>query len=163
MIKYKVVLKKDSWLMRAIGFILKPFNKTFMTHFVTTIGSTVYVPRDHFIDDGLLQHELQHISDSKKWPVLYELSYLFCLPFGFTMRAHWERRAYRHTIKAMIKSGYSIEATEEIVKWLEPNFTGPNYLWMDLRKKKVRAWILDEIENVQQGRAVETIEAVRVQ
>jgi len=158
MIKYKVILKKDSWLMRAIGFILKPFNKEFMSNYVTTIGSTMYSPRPD-LDDGIIQHELQHISDSKKWPVLYELSYLFCLPFGWTMRAHWERRAYRHSIKALILGGYT---KEMIVSWLEPNFTGPNYLWMDLRKKKVRAWILDEIENVQQGRAVETIEAERI-
>lgn len=160
MIKYKVILKKDSLLMRSIGFILKPFNKSFMTTFVTTIGSTVYTPHEDFLSDGLLQHELQHIADSKKWPVLYELSYLFCFPFGLTMRSHWERRAYRHSIKHFMAGGMT---DEQILEWLEPNFTGPNYLWMDLRKKKVRAWILDEIENVKQGRAVERIEAEMVQ
>lgn len=159
MIKYRIVKKSDSKLMRLIGWILKPFNKTFMTQYVTTIGSTIYSPWE-VIDDGLLQHELQHVSDSKKFPVIYELSYIFLLPFGLTMRSVWERRAYRHSIKKSVLVNQLPD--DYIVAWLLPQFTSSQYLWMDLRKKSVEKWIRAEIERVKAGQGAPDIEAERV-
>ena len=160
MIKYRIVKKSDSKLMRAIGWVLKPFNKTFMTQYVTTIGSTIYSPWE-VISDSLLQHELQHVSDSKKFPVIYELSYLFLLPFGLTMRSFWERRAYRHSIKRLFLDRAMPEGY--IVEWLLPQFTSSQYLWMDLRKKAVEKWIRAEIERVKSGHGVPDIEAEIIQ
>lgn len=160
MIKYRIVKKSDSKLMRAIGWVLYPFNRRFMTFYVTTIGSTLYSPWD-VIDEGLLQHELQHVSDSKKFPVIYELSYLFLLPFGLTLRSVWEKRAYKRTIKSIVLLGSMTD--DNLVDWLLPQFTSSQYLWMDLRKKSVERWIRAEIERVKAGHGVPDIEAERVQ
>jgi hypothetical protein len=158
-IKYRVVLKSESKLMRAIGWVLKPFNKEFMTNYVTTIGSTIYTPSREMLSPGLLQHELQHVSDSKRWPVLYELSYLFLLPLGFTMRAFWERRAYRHSIKDCFGSRWNVE---QVVEWLLPQFTSSQYLWMDLRKRSVEKWIREEWARLERGEGVAYIEAEEI-
>lgn len=155
-IKYRVVLKSESKLMRAIGWVLKPFNKAFMTSYVTTIGSTIYTPSREMLSPGLLQHELQHISDSKRWPVIYELSYLFVLPLGFTMRSFWERRAYRHSIKDCFASRWNVE---QVIEWLLPQFTSSQYLWMDVRKSAVEKWVREEWARLERGEGVADIEA----
>lgn len=129
--------------MRFLGWLLKPINPRFMSHYVTTIGSTIYAPGGEVYNEGLLNHELQHIADSKKYPVIYELSYLLLLPCGLTMRSFWERRAYRHSIKDAVSKRVSDEA---IVAWILPQFTTSQYLWMDVRKGYVERWIRAEIE-----------------
>lgn len=78
-LKYK--FKNESLLMKILGFILF-FNKPFMTHYVTTIGSTIYFPKDFFSkpDNAVLPviaHEFRHVKDSKKYKIIYELGYLF--------------------------------------------------------------------------------------
>lgn len=89
--KTQIVRKSDSWLMKIIAFILKPFNPNFMKTYTTTIGTTIYIP-DHFLEDDDLQslsvlaHETQHIIDYVKNPVVFTLGYLFpqflvCLSF----------------------------------------------------------------------------------
>jgi hypothetical protein len=66
-IKYKT----DSAIMKFIGTILF-FNKSFMTEYSTTIGSTIYFPTEHFVRTRpvsasiILLHELVHINDAKK-------------------------------------------------------------------------------------------------
>ena len=78
----KIVSKSGSWLMRAIGLVLKPFNPEFMTAYITTIGQTIYVPDDFSEQDefqalSVIAHETQHIIDYKKNRVLFTLGYLF--------------------------------------------------------------------------------------
>lgn len=80
--KVKVLRKSESWLMRAIGFILKPFNPTFMEQYITTIGATIYVS-DNFLASGemevldVMAHETQHVIDFTKNRLLFVLGYLF--------------------------------------------------------------------------------------
>lgn len=79
----KIVKKQDSFLMKLIGFILKPVNSRFMESYITTIGTTIYVPDRFFLSSeedrslAVLAHETQHIIDYKKNPVLFILGYLF--------------------------------------------------------------------------------------
>jgi hypothetical protein len=67
-----VKFKSESWLNRAIAFIVKPFNPTFLNNYITTIGTTIWVPDDFFdnYDDinvlEVIAHETQHIIDLKK-------------------------------------------------------------------------------------------------
>lgn len=75
--------KKDSLLLRMIGFCIKPFNPNFMEQYITTIGNTIYFPskmlnemsQDRLLD--IVAHETIHIKDYEKSKVLYCLSYLF--------------------------------------------------------------------------------------
>lgn len=78
----KVVSKSASRLMRAIGFVLKPFNPEFMTAYITTVGQTIYVSDDFSEQDefqalSVIAHETQHIIDYQKNPFLFTVGYLF--------------------------------------------------------------------------------------
>jgi len=92
----QVKFKDENLLMRILSYLLF-FNKSFMTQFTTTIGSTIYFPSQKAIDIRplsyliVLLHELVHINDSKKYSkLLFSLLYLmpqilvlFCLPLFF--------------------------------------------------------------------------------
>lgn len=88
-IKYfsiRIRFKCDSFLMLILSYILF-FNKTFMTKYTTTIGSTIYFPNEKYIRTRPLSsitiflHELVHIYDSKRLSnILY--SFLYLLPIS---------------------------------------------------------------------------------
>ena len=90
----KLRKKSESALMRIIAFLLKPFNKTYMSSFWTTIGRTVYVPTryDSDVDWGedrwllrhmlILRHEQVHIGQRDKFGfLLFAMIYLGPSPF----------------------------------------------------------------------------------
>lgn len=75
------VIKDESSFMRLIGKILF-FNRGFMTIFITTIGQTIYWPRDIWEDDyavwSVLPHELTHAMDFRRMGLIpAALIYLF--------------------------------------------------------------------------------------
>ena len=79
----KIAFKDESWLMKLIGKVAF-FNPKFMTSFITTLGSTVYVPSREWLakqpDSSMLQimaHEYMHMRDNQKWNFLFHLAYLF--------------------------------------------------------------------------------------
>lgn len=67
----QVKYKDQSSFMKLLGTLLF-FNKSFMTDYTTTIGSTVYFPTESFVNSRpisasiVLLHELVHIHDAKK-------------------------------------------------------------------------------------------------
>jgi len=69
----KFVNKKDSRLMRMIGWLLAALhiNDKFMTSFWTTIGDTIYYPDGTDPMDqnygGVREHEYMHIDQFKKY------------------------------------------------------------------------------------------------
>lgn len=75
----KIAYKNKSYLMKLIGMLLF-FNKTFMTHFITTIFHTIYFPNKlQYVRNPAgsmitVSHEYAHIKCSKK--MLY-LPYIF--------------------------------------------------------------------------------------
>lgn len=79
--KIQIKYKKDSLFMRFIGGIVGIFNKSFMDEYITTIGTTIYVP-DNFwkrSDNNcleILSHELVHIYDYLNNPLLFGFNYL---------------------------------------------------------------------------------------
>jgi len=89
----QIKYKDQSWFMKLIGAILF-FNKSFMTSFTTTIGSTVYFPTESSVKARpvsaaiVLLHEFIHIYDAKKiskplFMFLYltpQIFVLLCLP-----------------------------------------------------------------------------------
>ncbi len=82
--KAKIVWKDDSLFMKVIFYVSFMFlwNKTFMTRYITVIGSTIYWPREVWSwgsDENRLVtviHEGAHMYDNKKNP-LWQLGYLF--------------------------------------------------------------------------------------
>jgi hypothetical protein len=69
--KLQIRYKDQSWFMKLIGTLLF-FNKSFMTSYTTTIGSTVYFPNEAFTKTRpvsaavVLLHELVHVKDAQK-------------------------------------------------------------------------------------------------
>jgi len=93
---FKLLEKRDSFLMKFISFFLKPFNKNFLTHYVTTFYPNVYYPfleRDkknnnkyvngYFFSN--LAHEYVHLKDRKKWWLLF--NFLYLMPQIFSLLA----------------------------------------------------------------------------
>ena len=73
-----IVEKSESKLMKAIAAVMF-FNKTFLTEYITTIGTTIYWPKAAEVngrDFKTLFHESQHAYDYKKFPIWFILSYL---------------------------------------------------------------------------------------
>jgi hypothetical protein len=86
--KYKVVSKKSSWHQKFIGWLFKTlgFNKTYMTRYWTTIGSTVYYPIEnyegrHYANWAVNVHEGNHAGQANRWsPFLFGSLYLLGTP-----------------------------------------------------------------------------------
>lgn len=76
----KVAFKNESLLMKIIGLLMF-FNRRFMTDYVTTIGTTVYLPsRAVLLSDTMyivLGHELVHVLDYKKEGKKFYFKYLW--------------------------------------------------------------------------------------
>ena len=78
---FKVVCKNQSKFMLFLSKVLF-FNKKFMSHYVTTIGNTIFVPDPSFFDDddsafSVIAHEYVHMCDHKKYGLLFNFGYLF--------------------------------------------------------------------------------------
>lgn len=79
--KINIDYKSKSKLMKMLNIILF-FNRGFMTKFATTIGNTIYLTNDNFLDREfdalvLIAHEYEHIIRSNKLThILYSLLYL---------------------------------------------------------------------------------------
>jgi len=95
----QVKYKNQSKFMKFLGTILF-FNKSFMTDYVTTIGSTIYIPNDtymklHSVSGSVVfMHELVHIYDSGRisrplftfFYLLPQIMAIFLLPFLFFVK-----------------------------------------------------------------------------
>ena len=74
--KFRVVLKKDSPLMRFLGCLMF-FNPDFMTRFTTTIGYTIYVVDEKALPVSTLMHEAVHMHQRTKDGFWFYLKYTF--------------------------------------------------------------------------------------
>lgn len=126
----QIKTKQRSKLMRLIGALLRPINPEFMTHYVTTIGRTIYVPETMTAAqvDAILPHEKVHVQQFEKWGAWFVLSYLLILPMGPSVRAYWEWQAYkvdinrRHKERGTVAPWYRQRIVDQ--------FTGSYYGWM---------------------------------
>ena len=76
--------KQSSWPMRLLGKLLEHIAPGFMDHYITVIGSTIWIPSQRWLADDparsvrVLVHELVHDEDrSARLPLSFELTYLF--------------------------------------------------------------------------------------
>lgn len=131
---FKVVDKETSPLMKAVFYVSLMFlwNKVFMTDYTTVMFGKVYTQKELIGTERMyrvLLHERQHLRDAKKYPILFELSYLLLLPSVFTLRAWWEYRAFKETIKSLADAqGNKIYSWQ--VDSIVDKFTSSHYLWM---------------------------------
>lgn len=133
--RFALAYKDESRLQRAIGVVVWPFNRTYCTHYTTVMLGKVYFPsrawvarRDPESLYGLLRHEAVHLRDMRRFPLIFQLSYLFALPTGLTARAFWEWRGYLETIR--VHAELHGEVPDGLLDFIERRFTGPDYLYM---------------------------------
>ena len=158
----RVVRKSAHWHQRAAAKALWLLTfggqRTYLSHYVTTLGHTIYVPDDFagWAPDRawqVLRHELVHVRQFERWGWLgMILVYgFFPLPAGLAWgRARLEWEAYRETLRAVAESeGMAAARDPALHRHLIARFTGPDYGWMWPFPRAVQAWIdaaVDEIE-----------------
>jgi hypothetical protein len=89
----KIAEKESSQLMKVIGWFLAFFkiNTLFMTKYITTLGSTIYFPKElirtlspkQFME--VIIHESVHALDDEKYKWFYKSTYLPELFFGLPL------------------------------------------------------------------------------
>jgi hypothetical protein len=132
---FAVRYKDESRLQRLIGRLLWPFNRHYLTRYTTVLFGRVYFPSRSWRERagartiyGTLRHEAVHLRDARRFPGLFQVSYLFLLPFVFTTRAYWEWRAYLETMRVWAE--LEGEIPDELLDHIQRCFTGPDYLFM---------------------------------
>lgn len=140
--KCEIIQKSESRFQRLLGWLLKPINYRYMTAYVSAMFGNIYLPSkakewSAGTTYSILRHEFIHLLDAKKWPLLMELSYLVVLPFVWTVRSHWELRAYTQTMLVEYEETGEIE--QGTVTWIVHQFTSSNYGWMCPFKDRITA------------------------
>jgi len=76
---FAVRYKDKSWSQRLLGLLSYPFNRKYMTDYITTLYPYVYFPgRPAQSEDWkVLAHEYVHLYDMKRHPLLFRLGYAF--------------------------------------------------------------------------------------
>jgi len=118
------------------------------------IGSTVYL-RGGLLGtetgEDALRHEAQHVRDWRRFGPLLWLTYLALLPAGPSLRAFWEWRAYRVSLRASFeRHGRVDEGTR--AETVRQFCRGGPYLWMWPFPRQVRRWVDEECRRLEAGR-----------
>jgi|SRR3989339_246169 len=142
----RFVPKEKSRLMKIMGWLLKWIgNNEFISRYWTTIGVTIYYPegvQDPLDHPQVVEHELIHVEQWKKWWILFSISYLFLpIPFGLAWcRWRWEREAY---LKAQLSQADDIESQLDYL--VQTLWKGYGWPWP---KKWMKNWFLRELEKI---------------
>lgn len=107
-----------------------PLVRRLFRNFTFTLRRTV------FMDEALigtpegaatLRHEAVHVGDWARFGLLLWVSQLL-LPAGPSLRAFWEWRAYRESMRVELERTGGL--SDAYLAHLERIFTGPRYAWM---------------------------------
>lgn len=157
----RVVRKRTFWHQRLadIGLRIVTLNgqHRYLSHYVTTLGHTIYVPDD--FDDWpaahryeILCHELVHVRQFERygWLGMVLVYGLLPLPLGLAYgRARLEWEAYAETLRAVAETGGITAARDpELHAMIVRRFTGPDYGWMWPFPRMVRRWIAEELRRL---------------
>lgn len=154
----RVVPKRDCLHQRAAAWVLWALTfggqRTYLTHYVTTLGHTIYVPESfetwppaHTLE--VLRHELVHVAQFERLGFVgMAIVYLLLpLPAGLAYgRARLEWEAYRETLRAIAEiEGFDAARAPALHEDIVRRFTGPDYGWMWPFPAMVRRWINEEL------------------
>ena len=98
-----------------------------------------------------LRHELVHIRDARRFPILFQLSYtLLPLPALFAYcRADWEFRGYAQNMIASYNHHGVIEDSQ--IEFIVSKFSGSLYFWMFPFTKTMRRKVKALAKDIEEG------------
>lgn len=153
---FEVCYKDESRFQAFLGRILTPVNPSYMTHYTTVMFGKVYFPSRQKVQEWgweqmytTLRHEFVHLMDAKRFPLWFEFSYLFCLPFVWTMRAFWELRGY--TQDMLVEYELTGDVSEQTCTWIVEHFVRSDYGWMLPFPRLVRHLVLNIRKQIVEG------------
>jgi hypothetical protein len=148
---FRLVKKSDDGLQRLIHHTLFVLTfgaqRTYLTHFTTTIGRSVYVADDWESWSAArrwatMRHERVHLQQFARYGLVFmAFLYIFVpLPAGLAwFRAHFEKEAYAESIRAAYEIG-GLEAVAELRAHVVRQFVGGNYGWMWPFRRAIERW-----------------------
>jgi len=146
------VLEKNRFA-RAMDILGKPFGLGLTGFDAYSWAGTVYLAERLFgTRTGylILRHEAVHIVDQRRVGLVpFILSYILFLPAGPTLRAMWEWRGYRETLRASFERG--AELARRRATGIEKQFTGKRYVFMWPFGGMARRWIRRELERLERS------------
>lgn len=160
--RLRIIAKADSRFQRLIGLVLQGLTcggqRTYMTHYVTTLGARIYLPtgwdeRSAGSRYCTLRHEAVHVAQFRRWtwPLMVLLYLLLPLPVGLAGGRAWlEWEGYRETLTATWQVyGPAAARDPDLADAIVARFTGPDYGWMWLRGKTIRAAIARHLQRLE--------------
>jgi len=158
----RVVKKSLYWHQRAAAkaLYLVTFGgqRTYLSHYVTTLGHTIYVPDD--FDDWpsaqaaeILRHEAVHVAQFERygWLLMILLYGVLPLPVGLAyFRARFEMEAYEETLRAVAEiEGLAAARDPSLRAQIVRRFTGPDYAWMWPFPRTIERWIDEALAKIE--------------
>ncbi len=157
----RVLRKEDSRFQSLLdlGLRIATFGQmsTYLTHYTTVIGRTIWVPTgwQKRADDEryiTMRHEAVHLRQMKRWTPL-GMAILYGLPFfpiGLAYgRARIEWEAYAETLRAVAETrGLDEARSPKLRAHIVRQFTGASYGWMWPFPATVERWIDEELARI---------------
>lgn len=134
--RFAICYKDETPQQRLIAAIVRPFNDRYLHDYTTVLFGRVYFPSRAWRERvgevaiyEILRHEAVHLRDARRFPVLFELTYLLLpLPLLCSGRAYWELRGYEESMRVRVELGLSVD--DAWIEWVIARFVGPDYLFM---------------------------------
>ena len=152
------------WVLHVVAMIFTLFfNRTYINFFTTTFKNRVHWGDKHHdrIQTGTdldrvwecLMHEREHLRQFDRYGMLLMGLMWIIPPFLF---CYWraqkiELPGYTESIRAKFQTSRQWVEHPEYKKWWVKQFTGPNYLWMWIRRKQVEGWFDQELLRLQEA------------
>lgn len=157
--EFRILKKSESRLMKAIDRALRiiTFGKmdTFMTNFITTLGTSVYVTdmwesSSNATKAITIRHERIHMRQAREFGQLaFSLFYLFFLPTVFAFsRTRFEKEAYEESLHAYHEYYGPKFFTPALKDSVVRHFTSAEYFWMWPWKRSVEKWYDDVVAGI---------------
>lgn len=160
--KFCIVYKRHSPLSRLIDVLLRLVTggqmRTFMTHYHTVIGETLYVPdvwdRMAAVEKViLLRHERVHLRQKRRLTFL-GLAFVYLVPWfpiGLAYgRARLEWEAYTETLRATWQLlGAEAARDPGLKQHILERFKGPDYGWMWPFPRQLERWYGEALRSLE--------------
>jgi len=172
---FKIKYKADSTSQKLLAFCIQWYIPTYLTHYTTVVGKSIYFPTAKLVDHPTtrftLAHEVVHLLDQKRLSLpLFLLLYLspqiltigvlsfpwlgsdalwfliFGLPWPSPGRVYLEARAYGLELSLYQRCGYKIELDRFV-----DVFRSSGYYFMSWSRSFAKKQLLHYLESANQG------------